>query len=86
MRNRLTIDGALAVDYVGKFEDMDAVVRHLQTQNLLRGELPRLKKISDNTKEKIRIEKDVFELFCTVFEQDFVTFGYEPRDTGFEID
>jgi hypothetical protein len=82
---RLMVDGKLAVDYVGKLEELELVLREVGENIPIRHSLPRLKQISSSTKEKIVIDRDVIDLFADRLKDEFEVFGYNPYESSFKV-
>lgn len=85
MLPRLQIDGRIAVDYVGKFEELDAVLAEVAKHVSIRRDMPRLKSISRETKDKVVLDRDVVETIGVRLREEFDAFGYRPEATRFHI-
>lgn len=82
---RLMVNGELALDYIGKLEELELVLGHVGEHVPIRRSLPRLKRISTITKDKIVIDHDVVELIATRLQDEFEAFGYNPYETSFKV-
>jgi len=81
MRKLLDVDGAIGVDYVGKFEDMESAVAEISRHAPFKRDLPKLKSISKESKQKLSLDYDIMLIFEKKFEEDFSCFGYDPKET-----
>lgn len=86
MRQKLSIDGELAMSYVGKLEtldeSLDVIARHTP---LDRSKMKRLKAVGDNTKKQVVLEHDLFQEACERLREDFEAFDYDPAATRFQV-
>jgi len=85
MLPRLLIDGQLSMHYIGKFEEIDVVMKEVGRHVPIKRDLPRLKEIGEKTKSAVVIEPDVFEQMCSKLQDEFKAFGYRPEQTKFAV-
>jgi hypothetical protein len=85
MLPQLMINGSLAVDYIGKYEELELALREVGKHLPMRHELPTLKRISTSTKKSVVLDRDIIELISICLQDEFKAFGYDPYATIFRV-
>lgn len=85
MLPRLQVEGDVAVQYIGKFEQLDVALTEVSKHVDIKKPLPKLKSVSSSTKDKMAIDRDVFDLICEKLSEDMEAFEYKPEETQFRV-
>jgi len=73
----LTIDGELAVDYVGKFENLDESFEIIKNKIDLEANLPKIQ-VSNNKTDYLKLlTKEQKQKIFEIYKDDFTFFGYK---------